>query len=58
MELTACLFFNKKTSLVIGLPMTTAGYNSDNPFASCKAIYETSDSRNVSNAHDKDSIHE
>ncbi len=25
--------FNEKTSLVIGLPMTTADYNSDNPFA-------------------------
>jgi mRNA interferase MazF len=25
--------FNKRTSLVIGLPMTTAGYNADNPFA-------------------------
>jgi mRNA interferase MazF len=25
--------FNDKTSLVIGLPMTTADYNSDNPFA-------------------------
>ena len=25
--------FNKKTSLVIGLPMTTAAYNADNPFA-------------------------
>ena len=25
--------FNAKTSLVIGLPMTTAGYNADNPFA-------------------------
>lgn len=25
--------FNAKTSLVIGLPMTTAAYNSDNPFA-------------------------
>ena len=25
--------FNAKTSLVIGLPMTTANYNSDNPFA-------------------------
>ena len=24
---------NEKTSLVIGLPMTTAEYNSDNPFA-------------------------
>ena len=27
------LFFNDKTSLVIGLPMTTAAYNADNPFA-------------------------
>jgi mRNA interferase MazF len=25
--------FNEKTSLVIGLPMTTAEYNEDNPFA-------------------------
>ena len=25
--------FNNKTSLVIGLPMTTADYNADNPFA-------------------------
>jgi len=25
--------FNEKTALVIGLPMTTAEYNSDNPFA-------------------------
>jgi mRNA interferase MazF len=25
--------FNNKTSLVIGLPMTTAEYNADNPFA-------------------------
>lgn len=25
--------FNMKTSLVIGLPMTTAEYNADNPFA-------------------------
>ena len=25
--------FNEKTSLVIGLPMTTAEYNADNPFA-------------------------
>lgn len=25
--------FNDKTSLVIGLPMTTATYNADNPFA-------------------------
>ena len=25
--------FNEKTSLVIGLPTTTAAYNADNPFA-------------------------
>jgi len=25
--------FNRRTSLVIGLPMTTAAYNADNPFA-------------------------
>ena len=25
--------FNEKASLVIGLPMTTAEYNADNPFA-------------------------
>ena len=25
--------FNSKTSIVIGLPMTTAAYNTDNPFA-------------------------
>lgn len=25
--------FNERTSLVIGLPMTTASYNDDNPFA-------------------------
>lgn len=25
--------FNHKTSLVLGLPMTTAAYNQDNPFA-------------------------
>ena len=25
--------FNAKTSLVVGLPMTTAEYNADNPFA-------------------------
>jgi len=25
--------FNDRTSLVIGLPMTTAPYNADNPFA-------------------------
>lgn len=25
--------FNEKTSLVVGLPMTTASYNADNPFA-------------------------
>lgn len=27
------LQFNDKTSLVLGLPMTTAAYNRDNPFA-------------------------
>ncbi len=27
------LAFNARTSLVIGLPMTTAEYNADNPFA-------------------------
>ncbi len=25
--------FNERTSIVIGLPMTTADYNADNPFA-------------------------
>ena len=25
--------FNEKTSLIIGLPMTTSAYNADNPFA-------------------------
>lgn len=25
--------FNDRTGIVIGLPMTTAGYNNDNPFA-------------------------
>ncbi len=25
--------FNERTSLVVGLPMTTAEYNADNPFA-------------------------
>lgn len=25
--------FNQRTSLVLGLPMTTAGYNASNPFA-------------------------
>ncbi|MBI5335931.1 MAG: type II toxin-antitoxin system PemK/MazF family toxin [Burkholderiales bacterium] len=25
--------FNERTSLVVGLPMTTADYNADNPFA-------------------------
>lgn len=30
--LSPCIF-NDKTSLVIGLPMTTAEYNADNPFA-------------------------
>jgi mRNA interferase MazF len=30
--LSPCIF-NEKTSLVIGLPMTTAAYNADNPCA-------------------------
>lgn len=30
--------FNDRTSLVIGLPMTTAEYNSDNPFAIAAGI--------------------
>jgi mRNA interferase MazF len=33
--------FNERTSLVIGLPMTTAEYNADNPFA--VAVGKTSD---------------
>jgi mRNA interferase MazF len=30
--------FNMRTSLVIGLPMTTASYNADNPFAVCAGL--------------------
>ena len=30
--------FNKRTSLVIGLPMATATYNADNPFAVAAGI--------------------
>lgn len=30
--------FNQKTALVIGLPMTTAQYNADNPFAVAAGI--------------------
>ena len=30
--------FNKRTSLVIGLPMTTATYNANNPFAVAAGI--------------------
>lgn len=30
--------FNERTSLVIGLPMTTAAYNADNPFAVAAGI--------------------
>ncbi|MBI5006857.1 MAG: type II toxin-antitoxin system PemK/MazF family toxin [Nitrosomonadales bacterium] len=36
--------FNEKTSLVIGLPMTTAEYNADNPFAI--AVGKTSGRKN------------
>lgn len=32
--------FNDRTSLVIGLPMTTAGYNADNPFAVVAGVAE------------------
>lgn len=32
--------FNDRTSLVIGLPMTTAAYNADNPFAIAVGIAE------------------
>ncbi len=35
--------FNDRTSLVIGLPMTTAEYNADNPFA--VAVGQTEKSR-------------
>lgn len=34
--------FNEKTSLVIGLPMTTAAYNADNPFAVAVAVGKAS----------------
>lgn len=37
--------FNEKTSLVIGLPMTSAGYNADNPFA--VAVGQTKASKTV-----------
>ena len=40
--------FNDKTSLVIGLPMTTAGYNSDNPFAVAVGQTRTSKSTKTS----------
>lgn len=30
--------FNQRTSLVLGLPMTTAGYNAGNPFAVAAGI--------------------
>ena len=33
--------FNEKTALVIGLPMTTAEYNSNNPFAVSVGIAST-----------------
>lgn len=39
--------FNERTSIVIGLPMTTAGYNSTNPFA----VAVGTDSRNQKNSY-------
>lgn len=33
--------FNGRTSLVIGLPMTTAEYNADNPFAVTAGVAKT-----------------
>ncbi len=33
MVVLSTIAFNKKTGLVIGLPMTTAAYNATNPFA-------------------------
>ena len=35
--------FNDKTSLVIGLPMTTAEYNADNPFAVATGMVKRTD---------------
>jgi mRNA interferase MazF len=41
--------FNEKTSLVIGLPMTTAEYNADNPFA--VAVGKASGSKTGQTSH-------
>ena len=41
--------FNEKTSLVIGLPMTSAEYNADNPFA--VAIGQTKVSKAVKTSY-------
>ena len=40
--------FNQKTSLVIGLPMTTAQYNVDNPFAVAVGLTSTRKAERVS----------
>lgn len=40
--------FNAKTSLVIGLPMTTAAYNADNPFAVAVGIVAQGKGRKTS----------
>lgn len=40
--------FNERTSLVIGLPMTTAAYNADNPFAVAVGIVGKGPERKVS----------
>ena len=40
--------FNEKTSLVIGLPMTTAQYNADNPFAVAVGLASGRKARQIS----------
>lgn len=40
--------FNERTSLVIGLPMTTAEYNADNPFAVAVGMAKGSKAAKVS----------
>lgn len=40
--------FNDRTSLVIGLPMTTAEYNADNPFAIVAGIAKRAETEKTS----------
>jgi mRNA interferase MazF len=40
--------FNERTSLVIGLPMTTAAYNADNPFALAVGATEKNNKEKIS----------